>query len=461
MLDPKFESVWFHEFIAEKLEEAIEKVQHKKKVRIILSVPPRSGKSTLAAQYFPAWVLGKHPEIQFILSTYGAELAEKMGMKTRDIISSEAYQAIFPGIELRPDQKAKAKWQTKQKGSYTAVGQGAAITGIGAEIILLDDPHKDRAEAESAHTRESVWEYFNSTLYSRLEGYGAVIVIMQRWHTDDLVGRLLEQQEQLKGAGEPYDEWEVINFPAIAEEDEMFHGKIVRKKGDALWESKFPLEVLNNIRAKSLYNWSSQYQQDPILAENQEFKESMFKYFNEEDIAGKYLRYTTTVDPAGFKKKSDDNVILTVGKEVNGPNWYIVSIISGRMNPTQVIDAIFMEQNKYRSEVFIEGVAYQSTLKWHVEERQRKDKRYFIVNEIKPRGAKEDRVRSLLALYNIGVLHHRRSHVELESQLLKFPRGKKDDLPDCLAMQLEAVTNSSGSSAKQYKPKWQGYARKK
>lgn len=457
VINPKFESVWFHELISNKLGDVLEKVKQKKKVRLIITIPPRHGKTLLTATYFPAWALGKHPDLQFILSTYGAELSEKTGMKTRDVIDSEVYQSIFPGITLRPDQKAKAKWQTNRGGSFTAVGIGGAITGIGGDVILIDDPHKDRAEAESELMRERVWEYYQSTLYSRLEGHGAVILIMQRWHTDDLVGRILEESARLKAAGEPHDEWEIINFAAIAEEADEF-----RKKGEPLWPNKFPLEVLANIKAKNLYNWCSQYQQDPILQENQAFRESMFKYFDEEIVKAKYVRYTTTVDPAGFKKKSDENVILTVAKEVTGPNWYVVDIIAGVFDPGKVIDSIFMQQAKFGThDVYIEGVAYQSTLKWHVEERQRKDRYFFMVHEFKPKGAKEDRIKALLPLFNAGIIYFRKHMTTIVEQFLKFPRGKHDDQCDALAMQLHATENTGGGLVSQYKKKHNGYFRNK
>lgn len=452
--------MWYHEVIAKKLEDALEKAIKNEKVRIIITLPPRHGKSQLASIYYPAWALGKHPDTPIILSSYGAELSEKIGLQTRDVINSESYQAIFPGIKLRQDQKAKAKWMTNKKGSFTAVGIGGGITGVGGKIILIDDPHKDRAEAESALMRENVWQYYQSTLYSRLEGFGAIILIMQRWHTDDLVGRVLEESQRLKDANQPYDEWEVINFPAVAEEDEYHNGQLMRKEGEALWPSKFPLEVLNNIAAKNVYLWSSQYMQDPILSENQDFKQSMFKYFEEDEIKDKYLRYTTTVDPAGYKKNSDDNVILTVGKEVYGDKWYVVDIVEGKMEPGQVIDAIFSVQAKYKSDIHIEGTAYQSTLKWHVEDRMKKNKQYFVVNEFKPKGSKEDRIRSLLALYNLGVLYHRRHYVKLEKQLLQFPRGKWDDVIDTLSMQLMVVEHG-GTQATQTKKKQSSYLRRR
>lgn len=768
----------FHEIIGTILQEAIEKVQRKEKVRIILSVPPRMGKTELASILFPAWALGKYPTTKFILSSYGADLSETIGMKTRDIINSEPYQMVFPGVTLRPDVKAKAKWMTTQGGSFTGVGMGTAVTGIGADCvvpycnvytnhgiipilkvksgdlilgydhktntsiwtrvravsarlsdkriiragsleatedhriftrekgyipisqvtcservvmdesymsslhqkirsedfgsfkedeerptkdilfrdlcsgghegnkkgdkkrlsdmwkkesktcfpmygmlqqgtkskknklslrrmwsylcetsirnrqikssgahkdilfsemlyrrkkeegiktqrntqmyslwkrisefkkvlfskvlcrvpffkrwgwglqqemagfknvclrtgqsdmpimrqdesknehpssgrgsfksgnikssdavcgmssfssqspsvsagdiaeihdwkdyvvdiqtdthnffcegilvsncIIIDDPHKDRAEAESEVVRNSVWEYYRSTLYSRLEGYGAVIIIMQRWHLDDLVGKVKEESQRLKEAGGSYDEWEIINFPAIAEEDEFFRGQLIRKKGESLWPSKFPLEVLDNIKQTSgIYNWYSQYAQDPIATEAQEFKEFYFRYFEEQDLSSKRLRYYTLVDPAISQKTSADNtVVLTIAKEVEGPNIYRVREDAGHFTPEQTLQLIFAHQADYRSEVAIEVVQYQMALKYSVIEEQRKRQIYFTVHEIKSSTNKESRIRGLLPLYSAGVIFHRKGDIEFERELLSFPRGKRDD----------------------------------
>lgn len=455
LINPKYESVFFHEIIAQKLEETLEKLQKKEKVRLILTIPPRHGKSQLASIYFPAWALGKEQQYKIILSTYGAELAEKMGLSTRDVIASDGYQAIFPNVQLRADVKAKAKWMTNKQGSYTGVGVGTAVTGIGADILIIDDLHKNREEAESQTVRETAWEYYRSTLYSRLEGYGAVIVIMQRWHQDDLVGKLLEEQEKHKGTDKAHDKWEVINFPAIAEEDEYYNDQLIRKRGESLWPSKFPLEVLENIRQTAgVYNWISQYQQDPILAEFQEFKQNAFKYFNEEDLQGKFLKYSTIIDPAISQKRDADNtVVLTIAKEVNGPNWYRIREDAGKFTPQQTIDLIFVHQNEYHSEVYLETVAYQMALKYSIIEEQKRRQRYFVVHEIKSSGNKELRIRGLLPLYSSGVVYHRQSDTEYERELLSFPRGKHDDRIDTMAMGLQAIENTRGEYARQYNRK--------
>lgn len=428
LVDQTYEAAWFHEVLADILEDALKRTVNKQKTRIIITIPPRHGKTQTTSIYFPAWILGKYPQMKFILSSYGSDLSEKVGMKTRDVINSSLYQAIFPATSLRQDSKAKSYWLTKQNGSYFAVGVGGPVTGEGANIILIDDPHKNREEAESELQREKVWEYYKSTLYSRLEGSGTVVVIMQRWHQDDLVGKLLDADEESRKNGQPTEDWELINFPAISDSEEFYKGHKTRDKGQALWEAKFPLAVLENIReVQGVYNWASQYCQDPILAASQEFKKEMFRYYEEEELEGKYLKYFTFIDPAISQKKDADNtVVLTIAKEIHGPNFYRIREDAGKFTPSQTIELIFKHYEMYRSEVYLESVAYQKSLKFSVEEQQKIRQRYFRVYETKI-GNKEERIRGLLPMYERGIILHRRSDVEYERELLAFPRGKHDD----------------------------------
>lgn len=465
LVNPNYEPAWFHERIAAVLEKALENTLAKKKTRIILSIPPRHGKSQLASIYFPSWALGKYPTLKFILSTYGAELSEEIGMKTRDTISSELYQGIFPGVGLKADTKSKAKWMTDKGGSYTAVGVGGAITGKGGDIIIIDDPHKDRAEAESELARKTVFDYYRSTLYSRLEGLGTIIVIMQRWRQDDLVGLLLEEDERIKKENpESAENWEVIDFPAIAIEDEYDSrtNELVRKEGEVLWKEKYPMEFLQLIRQQSPYFWASQYMQNPILAEAAEFKKEYFRYFNEEELKGKYLRYYTICDPAISQKKSGDNtVVVTIAKEVSGPNFYRIREDAGKYTPQQTVDLIFQHQAEYHSEVAVETVQYQQALKFMVVEEQRKRNQFFVLRDLKSSQKKEERIRGLLALYQNGLMHHRYGDLAYEEELLAFPNGRRDDRIDSAAYILQIASNTfTSNSVKQFKQKWLGYGKK-
>lgn len=160
-------------------------------------MPPRHGKSQLSSIYFPAWFLGRNPEKEIITTSYSGELAKKFGGETRDLISDRQYQTVF-NVRLKEDSQAKTLWHTEQGGSYTAVGRGGTITGRGADILLIDDPFANREEAESKTIRDSVYDWYTSTAYTRLEKGAAIVIIMTRWHTDDLVGRLLEKEKDGK-----------------------------------------------------------------------------------------------------------------------------------------------------------------------------------------------------------------------------------------------------------------------
>ena len=179
-----------HKLIAEKLE-AVERGEIK---RLMITMPPRHGKSELASRRFPSWYIGRNPDKQIIAASYNSDLANDFGREVRNIVGSPEFSNLF-NTALSVDSKAANRWHTDKGGMYVAAGVGTAITGRGADILLIDDPFKDRQEADSEITRQRVWDWYTSTAYTRLMPGGAVIVINTRWHDDDLSGRLLEEQD--------------------------------------------------------------------------------------------------------------------------------------------------------------------------------------------------------------------------------------------------------------------------
>ena len=237
--DPRYQDTWFHETMAIIFQSVLKKVENGEDARVILTVPPRHGKSELATMKFPAWMLGKHPEWPVMVASYSGDLAVDFGQGTREIMQSSAYKQIFK-TRLRPDTQAKGKWMTEELGGYMAAGAGGAITGKGFKIGIVDDIFKNREEAESDIIRDSRWDWYRSTFYTRQEGHTAIIVIGTRWHTDDVIGRIIAKQAEDEANNEKeFDKWTLIEFPAIAIEDEDF-----RKKGEALWPDKFPINKL-------------------------------------------------------------------------------------------------------------------------------------------------------------------------------------------------------------------------
>lgn len=228
--------------------------------RLMIAMPPRHGKSQLASRLFPAWCMGRNPTTQIIAASYNSDLANDFGRDVRNIVGSPEFGAIFPGVSLAVDSKAANRMNTNHGGTYIAAGVGTAVTGRGARIALIDDPFKDRAEADSERTRDAVWAWYQSTLYTRLMPCGAIVVINTRWHEDDLSGRLLNGS----------DKWELLELPAIAPD------------GKALWPEWYDVPALQRIKANiGPREWSALYQQKPQPDEGTYFQRDWLREWTE------------------------------------------------------------------------------------------------------------------------------------------------------------------------------------
>lgn len=253
---PGFESSWHHVRICE----ALERVERGECTRMILCAPPRHTKSELASRRFPAWFLGRNPDKQIIATTYSGEFASDFGRDVRNIVDSPEYRNVFK-TRLSDDSKAANRWHTNEGGIYVSVGVGGPITGRGAHIALIDDPLKNREEADSESKRESVWKWYTSTLRTRLMPGGSIILVLTRWHEDDLAGRLIEKMQNEDGK-----EWEVIKFKAID------------AYGNALWPNWYDVDALKDVRKEiGERDWNSLYQQEPTPDEGTFFKREWFE----------------------------------------------------------------------------------------------------------------------------------------------------------------------------------------
>jgi hypothetical protein len=252
--NPRYIPNWHHEKIAKELEH-IEAFGDRDYKILIIDEPPRHGKSQQISIDFPAWFLGRNPDGEIITSSYSAELALDFGTKTREKVNSESFKLIFPEVSLRADEQAKGKWRTLQGGGYTAVGVGGSLTGRGARILIIDDPIKNRQDANSEVIRKSLWEWFTSTAFTRLEPKGVAIIMHTRWHMLDLVGMVKSNPDLAKRTKH-------LHFPAFAEEDEIPY----RKFGEPLWTDRFNQTALAEIKNTiGPYDWASLYMGKPIL----------------------------------------------------------------------------------------------------------------------------------------------------------------------------------------------------
>ena len=216
--------------------------------RLLISMPPRHGKSLTASEHFPAWYLGRNPTHQIISATYGQALANDFGLKVRNQVGDPLFTGIFPGVTLTKDSSSAKKFRTPQGGVYVAIGRGGSATGRGAHLLLIDDPYKDMAEADSSAIRARVQSFYTSAAYTRLMPGGAIVIIHTRWRDDDLIGWLRRDHK--------HEKWDVLEMPAID------------KAGQALWPSDYPLPALRRIeRTLTAREWSALYQQRPYAEE--------------------------------------------------------------------------------------------------------------------------------------------------------------------------------------------------
>ena len=267
-----YQANWHHRLIARALQRAATTPNS----RLIITMPPRHGKTELASIRFPAWVLMRRPTAAVIAATYAQDFADELGRKARGVMQSAMHRWLAPQATLALDNRAVSRWMTRQGGSYYAVGVGGPLTGRGADVLLIDDPHKNRAEAESKTARDNVWDWFRSTAYTRLEKGGSVAILMTRWHQDDLVGRCLD-------TGEP---WEVLSLPAIAEHDEPH-----RRVGEALWPDKYDAAALEQIRRTvGEREWAALYQQRPAPLEGALFKPDQLQVIEAEPASVDWVR---------------------------------------------------------------------------------------------------------------------------------------------------------------------------
>ncbi len=428
--DPQYDPNWHHNKIGAELEH-IEKSGDRDYKILIVTVPPRHGKSQQCSIDFPAWYFGRNPVGEIIAASYSAELAQDFGSKTRNKVDSPSYKMIFPGTVLRDDEKARGRWRTDKGGSYVAVGVGGPITGRGAKILFIDDPIKNREEAESQVYRDKVWGWFTSTAFTRLSPGGVVIIILTRWHADDLAGRILDNQELAKRT-------KVMKFPAIANQDGTH-----RKKGEALWPTRYPLSALEEIKSTiGPYDFASLYQCSPITSESQEFKPEWYKYISETELDSMRTTNYLSVDTA-MSKMAHSDYCGFVDNSVDKEQFWNIRAWRARLGPEELVDNLFALHVKRKySKIGIERTAYLDGLKPFLDSEQRKRNIFLPIVELDHKQtAKEIRIRGgLIPRYASGSVRHVEDRSDaLEEEQASFPNGINDDVLDAEAYQTQLV----------------------
>jgi len=396
---------------------------------LIIDMPPRHGKSEFISKYFPAWFIGTNPSKRVILTSYEATFAASFGAAARDLLKEHGPDQF--GVRVRSDSSAAKWWRTQAGGGMTTSGVGGPITGKGADLLIVDDAIKNAQEALSGRHRQKVWDWFASTALTRLEPGGKVIIVMTRWHEDDLVGRLLKRQE-----GFDHHRMEVVSLPAIAGENDA----LGRKEGEALWPERYSEK---DLAAKKLtvgdYWWSAVYQQKPRNPEGAEWPDEYFEGIGFDqwpDSDSTEIRLMSFDPSKGKNDRAGDysSIILGYGNQTN----LYVSCIMKRLPVTQACKLFVQIAAKHRVHVAaVETNQFQELL---IEPIQAECERLGFgmrVVEFNNTKNKVMRIRTLNASL-AGKKFRFRKNVPgvdlLLGQLRDFPLGQHDDGPDSLEM---------------------------
>jgi predicted phage terminase large subunit-like protein len=410
---PDFISGKHHEIIADKLE----RVARGELKRLIVNMPPRHTKSEFASYLFPAWMIGKKPDMKIIQATHTTELAVGFGRKIKNLLDREDYREVFADTQLAVDSKASGRWDTSRGGMYYAVGVGSNLAGRGGDLIVIDDPHSEQT-AMSNNGFDDAWDWYTGGPRQRLQPGGAIVLVMTRWSEKDLTGQLIRAQGRDKEA----DQWEVVELPAIM------------PSGKSCWPQYWPLTDLEAVKASiPVSKWNAQYQQNPTGDETSILKREWWKVWDKEKVPN--LEYVIQSYDTAFSKRetADYSAITTWGvfypKESGTPNLILLDSVKGRWDFPELKEKAYELYKFWDPEtVIIEAKATGMPLTHELQ-----NMGIPVVNFTPSRGNdKLSRVHSVAPLFESGMIWapDETWAEELIEECAAFPNGEYDDLVD-------------------------------
>lgn len=410
-----------HRIIAEQLE----RVERREIDRLMLLLPPRHGKTELASRRYPAWCLGRNPTRQIIAASAGKEFAGDVGREVRNTIRSQEYQEIFPDLLLAEDSQAAGRWHTKQGGVFHAVGVDSQVIGKGADEFIIDDPFGTMADAQSPVERKRVHEWYQGSVYNRLQPGGAIVIIGHRMHEDDLQGFVLAQ------AANGGDKWEVVELPAID------------GAGQALWPDAYPVEALQRIRRNMLSRfWSALYQQNPQPDEGTFFKREWFKRHTEVPKVNVYGASDLAVTEGGGDFTSHGVWGVGIDAETKAPMLYAMDWWRGQTDASEWIERKLDLVKTHKPFAWFDedGVIRKATE--GVTKRRMDERKVWVSQEWLPSiHDKPTRARAFQAMAANGRVSFPKTEWadHVIDQLIRFPTGKYDDDVDVCSLIGRAV----------------------
>jgi predicted phage terminase large subunit-like protein len=422
---PTFISGRHHKIMAQ----AFEDVANGRLKRLIINMPPRHTKSEFASYLLPAWFLGKFPHKKVIQTAHTAELAVGFGRKVRNLFDSEVFSNIFPGVNLQADSKAAGRWNTNKGGDYFAIGVGGAVTGKGADILIIDDPHSEQEAALAATNSEvydKTYEWYTSGPRQRLQPGGAIIIVMTRWSQKDLTGQVLKSSAQRGG-----DEWRVIEFPAIM------------PSGQPLWPEFWSLTELEALKEElPAGKWNAQYQQQPTSDVSAIVKREWWQIW-EEDRPPACDFIIQSWDTAFLKSERADYSACTTWGVFYHPddtgmeqaNIILLNAFKKRMEFPELKQRAFEEWKEWEPDaVIVEAKAAGSPLIYELRQ-MGIPVQDFVPSKGNDKIARLNAVADLFASGRVWV-PNRSWAEELVEEVAAFPSGEHDDMVDSMTQAL-------------------------
>ena len=411
---PDFIEGSHHKEVAKKFNEIAEG----KTKRVIINMAPRHTKSEFASYLLPAWMVGRNPKLKIIQSTNTTELSVRFGRKAKALMDSPEYKEVFK-TRLKEDSQAAGKWETQQGGEYYAAGVGSAITGRGADLLIIDDPHTEQ-DAMNAQALDRTYEWYTSGPRQRLQPGGTIVIVMTRWNEKDLAGRLISAQKEPKA-----DQWEVIEFPAIM------------PSGKPLWPEYWNIKDLESVKASiPMSKWNAQYMQNPTAEEGSLIKREWWQHWEKEELPA--LQHVIQSYDTAFMKKSsaDFSAITTWGvftpDEDSGQHLMLVDSVKGRYEFPE-LRRIALEQYGYwkPETVIIESKASGLPLTYELRKMG-----IPVINFSPSKGNdKHTRVNAVSPLFESGRIWAPKE-MEFAQEVIEecaaFPFGDHDDLVDSM-----------------------------
>ncbi len=471
---PKYMAGWVHADICRRIERFVEQVEQGLEPRLLLMMPPRSGKSEISSRHTPAWILGKHPDWEIIAASHTSSLSMSFSRYLRDLMRNQAYTSVFDQAKLDPNSQSTENWNLTAGGGYLAAGVGTGITGRGAHVLLLDDLVKDIEAADSTTIRDNTWEWYLSTAYTRLAPGGGVLGLMTWWHDDDWAGRI--QNAMASGEG---DKFEIVRYPAVNEIGDEYillddtiteippgqnvpvGAQLTRPHMTAVHPARYTTEAMYRIKRNLIAGgqkrvWDALYQQNPVPDEGNFFTKEMFSYYGSAPARSELYVYQAWDFAISTGKESDYTVGVCIGQD-HRDNLYVLDIRRFKSGDAFVlIDAMIDFARHWQADLlgFEDGQIWKALESQYLRqcETERFYPSYEVLKPLTDKMVRANPLRGRMQLKKVFYDKHAPWFPTYQKELLHFPAGKHDDQVDATSWAVRLTLARAAPKVKEPKP---------